>query len=257
MATKHCRILLPRALRTEDHFARLLQNNADNGVYFDLLRWPVMAIKPLLISKEDRRRAQDVLGRSDLVIFVSAAAAELTLSSITPEIVASKQVYAIGRTTADYLIEHGVQALTSPLANSEGLLDLLSVKYTLGKPVVICRGQGGREALKAGLEARGADVSYLDLYKRALEPGWQGQINQVVCARTVDAIVIHSGDVFHNLMALLTDEAKDALISIPILAAGDRVAAIAEEKGCRVPMVAKTALPEDMVAELVRWYTRQ
>lgn len=257
MANSPCRVLLPRALRAEDRFVQLLQSTPENNsVHFELMCWPVMAIEPLDTSIASKARALEVLCGADFVIFVSAVAVEQALNVVDPALLATKQVFAVGRATAECLATAGVQAKTSEQANSEGLLTLFDEMSLKGSTVVICRGRGGRGALKDGLTGQGAKVVYLDLYARVLERGWQEQICQAISQQQVDAIVIHSGEVFHNLLSLLTDEARQALSSIPMLAAGDRIATIIEEQGYSASMVSKTALPEDMVAELVRWYTR-
>jgi uroporphyrinogen-III synthase len=256
MADNRCRILLPRALRARDRFVELL-SNSDYGERFEVLRWPVMAIEPLIESNEEKRVAGDLLARSDIVIFVSATAVEMAESFVPPGQLQSKQVYAVGSATADCLAARGIAAETSAQANSEGLLRLLASMPLVNKSVVICRGQGGRETLKAGLIDQGAEVSYLNLYQRTLTLEYQNQINQAICDKSLDTIVIHSGEVFQNLLSLLTVNARTAVSRIPLLAAGERIADIVKEEGCHVPMVSATALPEDMVAELVRWYTRQ
>lgn len=256
MTDNRCRVLLPRALRAHDRFIELL-DNADYGERFQVLRWPVMAIGPLIESAQKKRVAADLLARSNIVIFVSATSVEMALRLVLPAQLQSKQVFAIGSATSDCLAAEGVSAETSAQANSEGLLRLLESSPLANKSVVICRGQGGRETLKAGLIDQGADVSYLNLYQRTLTLDYQNQINQAICDKTLDAIAIHSGEVFQNLLSLLTVNARTAVSRIPMLAAGERVAEIIREEGCHVPMVSATALPGDMVAELVRWYTRQ
>ena len=78
------------------------------------------------------------------------------------------RVAAVGNGTASALEERGFRAVIAPAgeADSEALAGLPELQDLQGRSVVIFRGQGGREWLRAKLEARGARVEYAECYRR-------------------------------------------------------------------------------------------
>jgi uroporphyrinogen-III synthase len=77
------------------------------------------------------------------------------------------QVFAVGPGTARALQAHGLDSIITPDGqDSEALLALPQLADVAGKRVVIVRGVGGRALLADTLRARGAQVDFMECYRR-------------------------------------------------------------------------------------------
>lgn len=250
------RVLVPRPAKAADAFCQRL---AACGARLSTL--PVIEIQPLLTTPAAQGQAASALAAADVVIFVSVNSVDLALAALrgsARDFAPGAVFYGVGRTTAARLAQTGREVRCPPTeATSEGLLALPELARVAGKSVLICRGRGGRDVLRDGLSARGARVSYLDLYLRQPSARHRVEINTLLMAGQLDVAAIHSGDILTALLACLTPPARQRLLDLPLLVPGERVAAVARERGCHRLVVAASALPENMVTALVHWYTQR
>ncbi|MGV3743400.1 MAG: uroporphyrinogen-III synthase [Burkholderiaceae bacterium] len=134
--------------------------------------FPLLEIHPL----PDTSRLESILGnleRYGMVTFVSPNAIHAAFSCIQtwPRSVA---IGVVGEGSRLALAEHGVTAPTytifSPAdpeqSDSEGLLAALDLNKLHGKPVLIVRGEAGRELLSEQLRASGIQVEQVAAYRR-------------------------------------------------------------------------------------------
>ena len=164
---------------------------------------------------------------------------------------------ALGPGTAAELKKFGVREMITPEADfdSEALLDALSGLQFAGKSVVIFRGQGGRELLGESLRQRGAQVEYVECYRRArprrdlaeLMPLWQ-QGSLRACLATSSEIVI-------NLFDMAGEACRPWLCQTPMFVSHPRVAATAFASGVHTVLVAGTG-DEALVSGLETWFAR-
>ena len=159
---------------------------------------PLLEIAPKPPTPQTLPSLKD-LARVDYLIFVSANAVESGLAYL-PVIPGSITVGTIGQATAERLQEAGIHPTLVPAHfDSEDLRD---------KTVMIVRGEGGREKLAESLRARGAQVQYLEAYRRAC-PHWQQQdVRTALCA---DIITVTSGEALENLTQLAQLPGGEAL----------------------------------------------
>ena len=95
------------------------------------------------------------------------------------------------------------EVITPQGQDSEALLALPQLQDVAGRRVLIVRGVGGRALLADTLRARGAEVHFLECYRRMrpqadalpLLAHWQ--------AGGIDAVTVTSAEALHNLGALL------------------------------------------------------
>ncbi len=180
-------------------------------------------------------------GRYDLLIFVSANAAQYAFDLLPDTLPASQQIAAIGAATAQRLDALGLEATLVPERfDSEGLLARPELADMTGKRVLVLRGNGGRETLAETLRSRGAEVAYAEVYQRLipkrsaenLVKGWDNW---------VDAVVVTSAEVLDNLITLLGDAGLAKLQRTPLVVISARLAAHARARGCRKPHLAAQA----------------
>lgn len=199
------------------------------------------------------------LGQFDLAIFTSPNAARLAMQRIEQAggLPAGLRVAALGPGTAAELKKFGVREMITPQADfdSEALLDALSGLQFAGKRVVIFRGQGGRELLGESLRLRGAEVEYVECYRRArprhdlaeLMPLWQ--------ERRLRACLTTSSEIVMNLFDMAGEACRPWLCQTPMFVSHPRVAATAFAFGVHTIFVAGTG-DEALASGLGTWFAR-
>ena len=197
------------------------------------------------------------LEQFDLAVFTSPNAARLAMPRIAQGLPAGLRLAALGPGTAAELKKFGVREMITPEADfdSEALLEALSGLQFAGMRVVIFRGQGGRELLGESLRQRGAEVEYVECYRRArprrdlaeLMPLWQ-QGSLRACLATSSEIVI-------NLFDMAGEACRPWLCQTPMFVSHPRVAATAFAFGVYTVFVAGTG-DEVLASGLVTWFAR-
>nr|VFJ63912.1 MAG: uroporphyrinogen-III synthase [Candidatus Kentron sp. DK] len=223
---------------------------------------PVMEIAdiddPGIVMAEIRQLAD-----FDLAIFVSANAVERGLGymaaqerndNITARAIrtGAVPVAAIGKATAAALTTAGIPcAFSAPSPyHSESLLTHARLQSDAinGKRVIIFRGAGGRSLLGDTLTARGARVTYAEVYRRTL-PGWR-RTTPIPWDR-IGIIVTTSGEGIENLFTITGDEERGRLCNTPLVVISERMAEIARRLGVRRrPIVAENASSNAIIAAL-------
>ena len=129
-----------------------------------------------------------------LAIFTSPNAVDQGLPQMRRdrELPATLRLAAIGTATAQRLqalLGRVIDIVPHGRSNSEGLLTEPALQEVDGQKIVIVRGTGGRELLASTLRARGAQVDYLEVYRRTRPaPGlpWPGRSRRYYCHQQRD-----------------------------------------------------------------------
>lgn len=131
---------------------------------------PLLDIAPLA----DQTPLQQVLARLDqysMVAFVSPNAVDAAFAHIR-QWPAGVLAAVVGEGSRAALAAHGVSQIISPAdsahSDSEHLLQTLDLAALNGKPVLIIRGESGRELMADGLRAAGALVDVVPAYRRSV-----------------------------------------------------------------------------------------
>ena len=169
------------------------------------------------------------------------------------------RIAAIGPSTANALEELGLEPDIRPAGfTTEDLLAQTEFENLAGVRVFIIRGEGGREALAAGLKARGARVRYLDVYRRVpamLEPGRREQLLARWRAGEIHLYTAPRGDIFRNLCTILGPEGEPLLRQTPLVTVSDRVLQIAEQWGHDAARLLADGPDDNSLAEAIaRWH---
>lgn len=135
----------------------------------------------------------------------------------------SARWYAVGPTSATAIAKVVGRPVNCPwrFHNSDALLKLPELQRVKGERWLLIRGHGGRELVADTLRARGADVTYLEVYQRtpvSLDPAefehWQQQIN---------GIVVTSAEQLGYFLAALPKQALSWLEQCYWIVASDRL----------------------------------
>jgi uroporphyrinogen-III synthase len=254
MATPHAepalngrRILI---CRPEPEASRLASRFRAAGADVRIL--PLINREPVPETPE-RRTLILSLDEFSHVIAVSPFAARLLLDEIDtwwPQIPMGIRWYGVGAGTAAVLAEHGLNPRKPPEGwTSEALLALPSLNNLQGERVLLARGESGRELIRETLEARGARVTPLPLYRRFCPEYSPEQIQETVETFAPEAIITLSGETLNNLIALCANSSHnlyDRLLIVP----ADRVAEQARAAGFTNPCIPGSLADKDIVATI-------
>jgi uroporphyrinogen-III synthase len=192
--------------------------------------------------------------RWDLLIFISRNAVQEALPLLPagrlPE---GADLAAVGAATAAALAEagRGPDLVPDGRFDSEGLLDHPRLREMRGRRVLIVRGEGGRPLLGDRLSARGAEVAYAQVYRRALP---LADASDLVArwANDVQLVTATSTEVLENLVTLVGGTGRRALLDTPLVVVSERTAGAAGSLGFRRVEVAGSAADEEVLAALCR-----
>lgn len=228
-------VLVTRPRELAQGLARLIEDAGGRAIVF-----PAIEIEPLQVDAP--------AGRYDLVVFVSPTA----VTHGAPWIGAGAKALAVGAGTARELMRFRKDVIYPPSgADSEALLALPQLAEVAGMRVAIVRGEGGRALLGDTLRARGAEVRYVECYRR-VRPGADPA---PLLAAGIDAATVSSGEALDNLFALLDEAGRRSLRGTPLFVPHERVAAQARDAGAREVIVAG-ASDGEMIARLVAYFSR-
>lgn len=167
---------------------------------------PLLDISPL----PDQSALQAALARLDhytLVAFVSPNAIDAAFAHIA-HWPAGVTAAVVGEGSRAALAARGVPNIVSPAdsahSDSEHLLASLDLAALRGKPVLIIRGESGRELMGDGLRAAGAVVEVVPAYRRsvpALTPQLAATLRRLLAQQ--NDWIITSSEALRGLVGLL------------------------------------------------------
>ncbi|WP_133130851.1 uroporphyrinogen-III synthase [Legionella yabuuchiae] len=177
------------------------------------------------------------LSSIDYSIFISTNAVNLFFDRLDQHHMtwpSAIQVVAIGHATAKALHKRGVKVIAVPNPeNSEGLLKLPQILNVNDKHILQVKGEGGLELIQNTLKARGANVTPIEVYQRALPSYSQSKINSLWHEDAVDIILFTSQETVQNLFAIFGNQGQSWLREKPCLVISERIAVTAKALGMK------------------------
>jgi uroporphyrinogen-III synthase len=215
------------------------------GCGLQALQLPCLAIEGLQPSPQ----ALDQALNSEYWLFTSRNAVEYAQQAFggqwPPQ--GERTIGAVGQSTAKALISSGLSVNCVPERqySSEALLAhaLLQPQTIRGRRCSLICGEGGRELLAQQLQARGAIIDYLRVYRRVLPQVDSAALSAAVRQRQLAAATITSVESLHNLALLVDAEVLDALKNAPLIVVSERIAQAALGLGFKHIKI--TQLPAD------------
>lgn len=187
----------------------------------------------------------------DWVIFVSRNAVESFIAGWGHELPKLCQFAAVGEGTAQAMREHDIPVDCQPeISNgSEGLLQmpLMQASQVRGKQVLIVRGNGGREHMADTLTARGANITYIEVYQRVLAQPTAAKLKQAMMA---DKVICTSVAGVDNLCSIFMNTWPD-LLDKPLTVVSDRIKQHASSRGFKTIYVSADASDNAVVDTLI------
>ncbi len=192
----------------------------------------------------------------DLAVFISVNAVNRGMEFIRArrDWPARVKVATVGASSAQALARYGLTVDLVPVHqfNSEALLALDELQDMSGRRVVIFRGNGGRDVLRDVLVERGANVEYVEVYRRACPVIDPGAIAHYWQPGAVDLITITSNESLQNLHVMAGPPGQPLLREMRLVVISERQTVLAVELGFKHrPLVAANASDEAILAVLL------
>jgi len=184
---------------------------------------PVIEIVP--IAPEDW--SDVTMAEQNMLIFVSRNAVLSFVAGFEERLPDNIKYVAVGAATARCLLASGMSVdIQAPApAGSESLLALPEMQNMAGKQILIVRGETGRELLADTLIARGATISYLEVYRRCLPTYNETGVSTALLA---DWLVVTSVAGLQNLCQIVNNEGIKLKM---LLVVSERIKQVAVELG--------------------------
>lgn len=206
----------------------------------EAIRFPVIEI----IGRSKETIAQDLASQPtpDVCIFVSPNAVNHGLATVRGGLSASTAIAAVGPSTTAAIEASGTGvSISSDVGfDSEHLLAHPALNDVQGKNILIVRGERGRELLAETLTRRGANVSYLSVYRRELRQASTAELDALETTwrdKGIDCVTIMSVETLENLLQQLSPASLEQLRKTRLVAPGARVIQTAMELVPGIPVI--------------------
>jgi len=196
-------------------------------------------------------------------IFVSQNAVELGFEWIEnywPQLPVRVEFFAVGETTARQLQNRGApvtdlaQSQTGAMT-SETLLQSPALQAVAGEKIIIFRGLGGRPHIGEVLTARGALVTYCELYERILPENSRADFEHLLKSSAQELVlVLHSGEALENLKKIMDELGffeRTLIERIWLLVPSQRIFELARAAGLIHVYAAQNATEASMLQGLI------
>jgi len=161
------------------------------------------------------------------------------------------QIAVVGPGTERALASHGLRADAVPAEYvAEGLLDVLTSRVMRGQRVLLPRAEGARPLIVDGLEARGARVDDLTLYRSDVPSSPDAEGLRRLRAGEIDVVTFASSSAVRNLVEMLGGDIAPLRKTL-IAAIGPITAQAVRDAGLDVGVTAEEYSIDGLVAALV------
>ncbi len=169
-------------------------------------------------------------------------------------------IAAVGKATADLLLEYGVRAdLLPAVFTGEGLAETLLDQGVEGRNVLIPRAEKAREILPETLRGAGAQVTVAPVYKNVSPEGKREQLREELESGKVDMVTFTSSSTVRNFLSMVdadTDsELKRLMHEVTIAAIGPVTAKTVTDNGLQVDIQPESYTIPDLVHAIVEYYS--
>jgi uroporphyrinogen-III synthase len=206
------KILVTRPLKQSKILAGLIETAGGEAIVLPVI--DIEAVDPALWNQQS-------LNAYDWLIFVSRNAVDCFVAGWQRPLPEALQLAAVGDGTAAAMRDQGLKVDLQPARStgSEGLLATDAMQQLANQQVLIVRGVGGRELLADTLAARGANISYLEVYRRALTAP---DTAALATALTADKVICTSVAGVNNLYQLFGPD-MTILMKKPLVVLSERI----------------------------------
>lgn len=215
-------------------------------------RWRVVALSPWKIAVQTDAATRASLRTAlmaDIVIATSPAAVRAA-GALSPLRARRGQIFcAVGSATAAALRRAGVADVLSPeRMDSDGLLALPALHAVHGRAIGLLTAPGGRDLIAPTLRERGAQVQRADVYDRELVALSAASLARMRAFDGPLLLPVSSGEALQRVFEAAPDDLVLRLRGARVLAASERLAALARTLGCDDVRIATGPRPAQLLA---------
>jgi uroporphyrinogen-III synthase len=246
-------ILVTRPQHQAYNLCRLIERQQGVAVAFPTLE---------IVAAGDRGRIAEVLAtlhRFQWVVFISANAVNFALLANDGKIgqFRNARIAAIGAATARALAAAGLTADLVPAGGSDSraLLAMPALQQVSGQRILIVRGAGGLDTLREELVNRGAEVDYLDVYRRTRPLADPGPVLDLLEQKRLEMIVATSGEALKNLLIILGEKGRDLALATSLIVVSGRIRQMAEDSGFERIYVTDSPSDTAILQKIITWAT--
>ena len=240
-------ILITRPSGREHHLRELIERSGGSVIHY-----PALIIQPPAdLEIEHLVNIRDQLHSFTMAIFISQTAVEQS-QIYFPVLPEHLTIISIGSKTSEALEQRGISVdIEAENHDTESLLQMkaFQMPQLQGQRILIFRGIGGRALLGDTLINRGAQVRYVEIYRREIPHHPPLTKDQIA---SLDALTISSNEGLDNLITLMED--PSLLIDIPLVLPSLRAAKLARQHGFKIIISAENATDEAMLAALESYF---
>ena len=218
-----------------------------------------------ILALPSSAQLQDLAGdisQFDIVIFVSRNAVDAAFGWIECSLPDKPRLAVIGEASRIALAQK-VSNLDRRLIscepyNSEALLNADELQSVAGMKILILRGQNGRNLLGDTLQSRGAEVSYCEVYRRAVPQLQPNRFLRLVEPAFPTLAILTSNEGMQNLMQLVDLESGQRLRRTSWLLISERMRESALNLGHNAPIViARSASDNGIHQTICEWASQK
>jgi uroporphyrinogen-III synthase len=223
----------------------------------NVIRFPLITVVKSQ-NQTELRSAIKRIDASDMIIFVSRNAVFWGLRAILDHGKWPNQikVAAVGKGTAEDLERQGISVdiLPENEFNSEALLNTAEFQSVQNKRIAIVRGEGGRELLAKTLRERGAQVDYVECYRRVKPNSDASLLSKAWENDKLDVIIVTSNESLENLVSIVSDQYRESLVKTSLIVISERMIERAKLLGFKLtPWVAEQASDQGLLDAVILW----
>jgi uroporphyrinogen-III synthase len=240
-------VLVTRPEHQANEFIQMLEASGAHAIGF-----PAIEICPV-IDSESLKIIANELSKYQIIIFISRNSVKNGLKYFENSLKSIKnaKIAAIGQSTKAALEESGLSVSLSPDQhfNSETLLaiDAFNQDQINDVPILIIKGEGGRELLQDTLKARGAQVNLAEVYRRC-KPDTDAQLLLELWSQNrIQWVTVTSNETLKNLYYMVGEQGQNWLRQTPLIVPSQRCQQLAQQLGFHQILLAPSATDEAML----------
>lgn len=214
----------------------------------------VLALSPWRLQlREDARAALAQALVAPVLVFTSPAAVRAAQALLPLHARPGQAWCAVGAGSAAALRRAGIGQVHAPARmDSEGLLALPALQDLSGRAVALVTAPGGRGEIAPALAARGARVQRVDVYERVPMPLSARALRALGGLDAPAVLALSSGEALQQVLAALSPDLAARLRGLAVVAASERLCALARALGFGRVALAAGPRPADLVAAAAR-----
>jgi uroporphyrinogen III methyltransferase/synthase len=245
------RVLVSRAREQAGELVSALRAAGAHSVVEPMIR----LLSP--VDPEPARAALARLGSYDALVFTSANAVRFTARCAAASGLrlgdAEVTVACVGPRTAEAARAQGfaVDVVPESRYDGEGLLAAIEKQLPpAGRRFLLPCAAGARDVLRRGLEAAGAHVDAVEIYRSAPPETDGARLRAQLCTERLFALTFTSPSTVRNFAALMDAESREAAARCRIACIGPVTAEALRREGFEPDVVPQRAGVADLVAAL-------